>query len=481
VSSNEVECQSPRNEEEEEFMATGYAEPAPPTIDAPRVDAFRAQLRGDLLAPGDPGYDDARRVWNAMFDKRPALIARCTGADDVAAAVRFAREWGVPLSVKGGGHGVAGKAICDDGLVIDLSPMKAVDVDPARRTGRAEGGVTWGEFDAATQAHGLATTGGVIPSTGIAGLTLGGGFGFLMRRFGLACDNLLSADVVLADGRLVTASAGRHPDLYWGLRGGGGNFGVVTSFAFRLHPVGPTVLGGSVVYPFAQAREVCRFFRGFTASAPEELGTYLGFATFPDGQPVVALVAGYTGPLDEGERVLGPLRGFGQPVADTVGPLPYTELQGLFAAAYPPGRQNYWKGNYLADLSDAAIGVLVDRFAEVPSPFAAIGLEHLGGAVARVASGATAFSERSAPYSLLITPAWEDAAESERNVRWARDFWNAIQPHAKENVYVNYVGFGEEERVKAAYGTNYARLAAVKETYDPTNLFRANHNVAPAG
>jgi len=301
-----------------------------------------------------------------------------------------------------------------------------------------------------------------------------------MRRFGLACDNLLEADVVTADGALIHASDEEHADLFWGLRGGGGNFGVVTSFEYRLHPVGPTVLGGFVVHPFTHAREVCRFFREFTASAPDELATYFGFATFPDGQPVAVLVVGYTGPLDEGERVLRPLREFGRPLADTVGPLPYTELQGLFAASYPPGRLNYWKSSFLTDLSDEAIAVLIERFAAVASPFSGIGLEHLGGAVARVGPDETAFVQRTTPYSLLVTAAWEDAAESEGNVRWARETWQATQPFAEASVYVNYIDAGEEDRVKAAFGTNYTRLANLKAKYDPENVFCHNHNVPPS-
>jgi hypothetical protein len=441
---------------------------------------LQSRFRGQLLRPSDAGYDDARQLWNAMIDKHPALIARCTTADDVAAAVRFARERSLPLSVKGGGHGVAGTAVCEGGLMIDLSLMNEVIVDPDTRTARAGGGATWGGFDAATQAHGLATTGGIIPSTGVGGLTLGGGLGVLMRRFGLACDNLLAAEVVLADGSVATASETEHPDLFWALRGGGGNFGVVTAFTFQVHPVGPMVLGGFVVHPFAAAREVCRFHREITPTAPDELATYLGFATFPDGQPVVAFVFGYTGDLDEGERVLAPLRNFGQPVLDTVGSLPYTELQALFAPSYPPGLHNYWKGNFLTELTDEAIEILIEQFAETPSAYASMGIEHLGGAVARVDPAATAFPERDAHYSLLITPAWEDPAETERCIQWGRETWNRIQPYAKESVYVNYVGLGEEDRVRAVYGANYARLADVKAVYDPDNLFRANHNIAPA-
>ena len=451
-----------------------------PVIDDDALTALQSRFRGQLLRPSDPGYDNARQLWNAMIDKRPALVARCMDNADVTAAVTFAREQHLPLSVKGGGHGVAGKAVCEGGLMIDLSLMNEVVVDPGTRTARAGGGATWGGFDAATQAHGLATTGGVIPTTGVGGLTLGGGLGMLMRRFGLACDNVRSAEIVLADGRVVTASEDAHPDLFWALRGGGGNFGVVTSFTFQLHAVGPTVLGGLVVHPLAAAREVCRFYRDFTAAAPDELTTYLGFATFPDGQPVVAAVAGYSGQLAEGERVLATLRGFGQHLLDTSGPLPYTDLQALFAPSYPPGLHNYWKGNFLAELTDAAIDVLVEQFAKAPSPQTAMGIEHLGGAVSRIAPDATAFPERDARYSLLVTPAWADPADSDRCIEWGRETWARMQPHARESVYVNYVGLGEENRVRTAYGATYPRLAEVKAAYDPENLFRANHNIAPA-
>ncbi len=449
-------------------------------VDDAAIQAFQESVRGELLRPGDRGYDAARTVWNAMIDRRPALIVRCAGAADVIAAVRFAREQGLLVSVKSGGHGVAGTAVADGGLMIDLSPMNGIEVDATRRTARAGGGATWGELDREAQAHGLATTGGIVPTTGIAGLTLGGGLGYLMRRFGLACDNLLSADVVTADGELLTASAEEHPDLFWGLRGGSGNFGVVTSLEFQLHPVGPTVLGGFVFHPFDQAREVARFYRELTGTAPDELTTHLAFATSPDGHPVVAYLVCYSGPLEAGEAVLAPLRGFGAPLADTIGPLPYTEVQAFGAPLYPPGRLNYWKSNFLNDLSDEAIEVLIEQFAAVPSPLSAAVVEHLGGAVARVDQDATAFGDRGAPYNLIITGEWTDPAETERNIQWVRDCWQAARPYAKETVYVNYVDAGEDARFKAAYGANYERLAALKAKYDPTNFFRHNHNIRPA-
>jgi FAD/FMN-containing dehydrogenase len=452
---------------------------AMPALDETAVQSLRERLRGELLQPGMPGYDQARQMYNAMVDRHPALIVRVAGVADVIASLRFAREHGLPMSVKGGGHGVAGKALCDGGLVIDLAPMQGVRVDPARRTARAEGGVTWGAFDLETQAFGLATTGGVIPSTGIAGLTLGGGLGMLMRRFGLACDNLLSTDMVTADGALLTASETEHPDLFWALRGGSGNFGVVTSFEYRLHPVGPMMLGGFIVHPLSQAQEAARFYRDYVATAPDELGSYFGFATFPDGQQVAAMVVGYSGSMAEGERVLQPMRSFGQPIMDTVGPVPYVQVQEFFSPSYPSGRRNYWKSSFVRELGDGAIAVLIDRFAAAPSPFTGIGLEHLGGAIARVAPDATAFHQRNAPYTVVIAAMWEEAAETEANIQWARESWDALRPWMEESVYVNYLDAGEDGRVREAFGANYARLAAVKAKYDPENVFRSNHNVLP--
>jgi FAD/FMN-containing dehydrogenase len=461
-------------------MTIGDAATVIRPVDDVAIHTFSESVRGEVLRPGDRGYDAARSVWNAMIDRRPALIVRCAGVADVIAAVKFAREQRLLVSVKGGGHGVAGTAVADGGLMIDLAPMNGIEVDVARRRARAGAGTTWGEFDRETQAHGLATTGGIVPTTGIAGLTLGGGLGYLMRRFGLACDNLLSADVVTADGELLTASAEEHPDLFWGLRGGSGNLGVVTSLEYRLHPVGPTVLGGFVFHPFAQAGEVVRFYREFTATAPDELTTYLAFATSPEGDPVAAFIVCYSGRIEDGEAVLAPLRGFGSPLADTIAALPYTEVQAFGAPLYPEGRLNYWKSSFLNDLGDEVIEALVEQFAAVPSPLSALAIEHLDGAVDRVAQDATAFGDRSAPYNLVITGEWVDPAESEQNIRWVRDCWEAVRPYAKETVYVNYVDAGEDSRFKAAYGPNYERLAALKAKYDPDNFFRHNHNVKPA-
>ena len=449
-------------------------------LDAAGIQDFSAGLRGSLLQPDDMGYDVARQVWNGMVDRKPALIVRCAGVADVVHAIAFARANKLLVSVRGGGHNITGNAVCEGGLMIDLSPMKGIRVDPIRRTVRAQAGVTWSELDHETQAFGLATTGGTVSSTGIAGFTLGGGLGYLMRRFGLACDNLLSVDMVAADGRLRTASATEHPDLFWGVRGGGGNFGVVTSFEYRLHPVGPLVLGGLILHPLSRAREVARLYRTFTDAAPDELTTLLGFLTLPDGQRAVALIVCYSGPLTQGEEAIRPLRALGTPLADTVAAVPYRTVQELFDTAYPPGRLNYWKSSFLADLTDEAIETILAHVSVMPSPLSAVALEQLGGAVSRIGPHETAFSERSAHYNLLITSEWIDPAGAARNIQWTRELWSAMQRFTKERVYVNYLDSGEEDRIRAAYGAEtYDRLVTLKNTYDPTNLFRLNHNIKP--
>jgi FAD/FMN-containing dehydrogenase len=446
-------------------------------LDEMAIQGFAAGFHGELFRPGDGGFDDARRVWNGMIDRTPALIARCAGVADVVAAVNFAREQQLLVAVRGGGHNVSGNAVCDRGLVIDLSRMRGIRVDPARRTARVEGGATWGDLDREAQAFGLATTGGIISTTGVGGLTLGGGVGWLVRKHGLACDNLLSVDVVTADGRLVTASDAEHADLFWGIRGGGGNFGVVTSLEFRLHPVGP-VLGGMVLHPREAAPAVLRFYREFTQRAPEELTTYCGLLTAPDGVPVVALIACYSGSPEEGERVLRPLREFGSPVADLIGPMPYRQMQGLLDAGFPKGLRNYWKGNFLRELPDEAIDRIVARAAEMASPLSAVVLEYYGGAASRVDEGATAFPHRRAMYDLVIIAQWADPAEDERHAAWARETAAALEPYAS-GVYVNLLGTEGDERVRAAYGANYERLATLKARYDPANLFRMNQNIRP--
>ena len=449
-----------------------------------QVQTFNASLRGALLCPGDTGYDDARTIWNAMIDRHPALIARCAGVADVIQAVNFARTHDLLVAVRGGGHNVAGNAVCEGGLMIDLSPMKSVRVDPVHRIARAEPGLTWRDFDHETQAFGLATTGGVIPTTGVAGLTLGGGIGWLMGKHGLSCDNLLAVDVVTAAGQLVHASATENPDLFWGVRGGGGNFGIVTSFEFQLHAVGQ-VLGGMVVHPLAKAKEVLKFYREFTMTVPDELTTQVGVLTSPEGEPVVALIVCYNGSLEEGERILEPLRAFGPPLADEIRPMPYATLQGLVEAAFPPGLQNYWKSNFLQALSDDAIDVMTERFALTPAPTSFLVLEHMSGAVCRVAEDATAFGHRDAAYNLLVLGIWPEPADNAANIQWVRETWEAMQPFATKRVYVNYLGQVDDEgseRIKEAYGvTQYERLLALKKKYDPTNLFRLNQNINPMG
>jgi FAD/FMN-containing dehydrogenase len=441
------------------------------------IDVFKARVRGQLLSPGDGDYDTARKVWNGMIDKHPALIVRCTGVADVMQAVRFARDHQLLVAVRGGGHNFAGYATCDDGLVIDLSPMKGIRVDPVRRTATAQGGVTWGEFDRETQAFGLATTGGTDPTTGIAGLTLGGGMGWLQGVHALTCDNLLSADVVTADGQLLTASAEAHPDLFWGLRGGSGNFGIVTGFEYRLHPVGP-LLGGMVLHPFDKAQEVLRFYRDFTSEAPDELTAAGGVLSAQDGQLMVGILVSYCGPLSEGERVLKPLRVFGPPVHDDIRPMAYKEIQELLYV-FEAGVQSYLKAGFLKGLTEEAIETIVAHSATKTSPMSAVALLPINGAAARVAPGATAFVHRQHHHHLFLISQWRDPTESDRHLRWTREFWTAMQRFAG-GVYVNELGYDEgEDRFRAAYGANYARLVQVKNQYDPTNFFRLNPNIRP--
>jgi FAD/FMN-containing dehydrogenase len=447
------------------------------------VEEFRASLRGPLLRAGDAGYDEARTIWNGMIDRRPALIARCAGVADVIHCVNFARAYQLLVAVRGGGHNASGNAVCDGGLMLDLSRMKGMRVDPVRRTARAEPGLTWGEFDHETQAFGLATTGGQISTTGIAGLTLGGGWGYLARKYGLASDNLLSVDLITANGQLLTASATERADLFWGVRGGGGNFGVVTSFEYQLHPVGP-VLAGLVIHPFEHAREVLTFYREFSRAAPDELASGVVLATMPDGTPVAAIPVCYNGPIAEGEGVLRPLRAFGAPLADQIGPMPYTAAQKLVDAFYPSGLQVYFKASFLKAISDAAIDTMVAYCAKRPSPLCHLVIEHtLGGAVSRIEREATAFHHRDVQYGFISLGVCTDPAEATRCVRWAREFWEAMQPFSTGGVYVNYLGQEADEgaeRIKAAYGPEkYQRLVALKNTYDPTNLFQLNQNIKP--
>ena len=461
------------------------------TIAAPvseaTVEAFKTSLRGELLRPGDAGYDEARTLFNGGIDKKPALIARCAGVADVIASVNFARANELLVSVRGGGHNVTGNAVCDGGLMIDLSPMKGIWIDPVNRRARVEPGVTWVELNHDLQAFGLAGTGGYYSTTGVAGLTLGGGLGFLMRKYGLACDNLLSADVVTADGRFLTASPSQNQDLFWGLRGGGANFGIVTSFELQVHPAG-TVLAGLLLHPLARAEELLRFYRDYTATAPEELTTGFILFTVPPapflpqeahGMPVAAVILVYTGSIEAGEEVIRPLRAFGPPLADLVQPMLYSVVQTLADILMQRGFHNYWKSSFLRELSDEAIETLLSHFAPVPSPLTPVFLEHCGGAIDRVGAQETAFPHRGWPYNFLITSIWADPADSEKNIRWTREYWEAMQPFAADAVYVNFLGVEGEERVREAYGANYDRLVALKDEYDPTNFFHLNQNIKP--
>jgi FAD/FMN-containing dehydrogenase len=452
------------------------------TLSKAAIEQFARGLRGQLLRPGETGYDAARTIWNAMVDKRPAMVARCAGVADVILSVNFARTHGLVLSARGGGHNVAGNAVCDGGLMIDLSLMRAIRVDAPRRTARAEGGCTWRDLDHETAAFGLATTGGIIPATGIGGLTLGGGLGWLMRKHGLSCDNLLSADIVLANGELVTANPTENADLFWGLRGGGGNFGIVTSLQYRLHPV-DQVLGGMVVYPLERAHEALKYLREFTKTALDELVCMAVLLTGPDGAKILAVVTCYCGPIEQGERVLRPLRQFGPPAADQIAPMPYVQLQGLLEAGFPPGLQNYWKSSFLRDLGDEAIAIAIEAFRHVPSPSSAIAFEQLGGAMSRVGENDTAFGHRSAPFNFLVVSSWPDPADNSKHIGWTRSLAEAMQRFSAGGVYVNYLGQEADEgrdRVRAAYGpAKYERLIALKKKYDPGNLFRINQNIRP--
>ena len=445
------------------------------------VEEFRPTLGGALILPDDPGYDEARTIWNAMIDKRPALIARCVGVSDVINSVKFARANDLLVAVRGGGHSFPGNSVCDGGLMIDLSLMKGIRVDPDSLTARAEAGVKWGEFDRETQAFGLATTGGTLTDTGIAGLTLGGGIGWLCRKYGLSLDNLLSVDMVTAEGQFLKASATENAELFWGLRGGCGNFGIVTSFEYRLHPVG-TLLAGMLIYPLEAVREVLPFYHKFVSDAPDELMTGAAMLTSPEGQPVVAIIVCYNGSLETGEQVLKPMREFGQPLADLIGPIPYSQVQAQLDEAFPAGRRNYIKTNFMNSIDVDAAAIMFERFASVPSPYTALALFQLGGAVARVGKDDTAFYHRDAGYHMFLASIWDNPEDDERNIRWTRETWSALEPFSAEGVYVNEMGDEQEsfDRVAEAYGPKtYERLVALKNKYDPTNFFRLNPNIKP--
>lgn len=449
-------------------------------IEQSAVDKLGTALRGGVLCVGQAGYDAARTIHNRSIDRRPAIIARCAGTADVVACVRFGREHDLLVSVRGGGHSVAGQSVCDGGLMIDLSGMKGIHVDPAGRTVRAEAGLTLGEFDRETQAFGLATPLGVISKTGIAGLTLGGGLGWLLGKHGLACDNLISADVVTADGRLLKASATENDDLFWGVRGGGGNFGIVTSLEYRLHELGP-VMAGAVLYPAAKAGEVVRFYREFTSACPDEITLHAGRMTTPDGDPVMAVAGLYCGSPAQGEEEFKPLRTFGPPIADMFGVIGYVQMQSMFDDAFPPGRDNYWKANFIRGLSDEAIETFAEYAQTTPSVYTTgPWLDHFHGAAARVKARDTAFAHRQHPYNFSIFSSWVDPAEAEKNLKWTRECWDAMRPFMAEGAYVNYLEDEADPLARAAYGANHARLAMLKSKYDPTNFFRMNHNIKPS-
>ena len=452
------------------------------------ITSLQEQVRGVVVTPDDDGYDEARTVHNGMIDRRPAAVVRCVDVSDVRAVVAAARDNGLDLAVRGGGHSVPGFGTADDALVADLSPMNGVRVDPRAHTARAEGGCTWGDLDHATHSFGLATTGGVVSTTGVGGLTLGGGIGHLARGCGLSCDNLLSADVVTADGELVTASQDEHADLFWALRGGGGNFGAVTSLEFRLHPVA-TIYGGPIFYPLDHAGQVLEFFDDFIAKAPEQLGAFFAFQIAPPlpfipedrhGETMCAIIACWSGAVEEGEPALAPLlEDAGPVVAQHVGPMPYPALNGAFDGLYPDGLQHYWKANFARELTPGAIDAHLEHGPRVPSVHSTVHIYPIDGAVDRVPADATAFAHRDARFATVIAGMWPDAADNESNTRWVRDYYDAIAPHSKEGGYVNFMAGDDQDRIGANYGDNYDRLAAIKGTYDPNNLFHLNQNIVP--
>jgi FAD/FMN-containing dehydrogenase len=451
------------------------------------VESLRGRVRGEVVTPDDPGYDEARRVYNAMIDRRPAAVVRCTSREDVAAAVDFGRENGLAVAVRGGGHSVPGFGTADDAVVVDLSGMQQVAVDAAARTARAQGGSTWGVFNEATHAHGLATTGGIISTTGVGGLTLGGGIGYLARGAGLSCDNVISAEVVTADGRTLRASESENADLFWAIRGGGGNFGVVTELEFRLHPLSE-VYGGPMLYELEDAATVLRFYRDFIKDAPEQLGGFPAWQIAPPlpfipenrhGEPFLIFVTCWAGPVEEGEKALEPLHEIAPVVAEHVGPMPYPALNSAFDALVPAGLQHYWKANFVTELTDEAIEAHLVHGPKVPVVNSTVHIYPINGACHRVASDATAFAYRDANFATVIAGMWPDPADNEANTQWVRDFYDATAPLSEEGGYINFMAADDQDRIRANYRGNYDRLVEVKRSYDPDNLFRVNQNIAP--
>jgi FAD/FMN-containing dehydrogenase len=457
-------------------------------FDDAEVDGLAARLEGEVLSPEDPDYDDVRAVWNGMIDRRPGLIARCASADDVFEAVRFARDRGLEVAVRGAGHHIAGNSVCEGGLLIDLSPMKAVQVDPKARTARVGGGATLADMDAGTQAHGLATPLGVNSTTGVAGLTLGGGFGWLSRMHGLTVDNLAAAEVITADGDRLRASEDENPDLFWALRGGSGNFGVVTSFEYRLHDVGPEVLSGLIVHPFDDARDVLHRYREFADDAPDRVNPWFVLRKAPPlpflpeevhGRMILILPVFVAGDMETGKPLVEPLRAIGKPIADVVGPHPYAGWQQAFDPLLTPGARNYWKSHNFPALEDGALDAIVDYAGRLPSDQTEIFVARMGGAMNRRPAGATAYPHRDVEYLMNVHTRWEDPGEDDGCVGWAREFFDTMGRYATGGVYVNFMPTDETERVKAAYGPNYGRLAELKRRYDPDNFFHLNQNIPP--
>jgi FAD/FMN-containing dehydrogenase len=440
---------------------------------------LQSLVKGKILVEGDSSYELARKIWNGMIDRKPGLIVQCFNTSDVQHAVKYAAAHNLLVSIRGAGHNVSGNAVCDGGIMIDLSQMKNIMVSPGEKTAIVEMGATWGDFDKAAQEFGLAVTGGLISTTGVAGLTLGGGVGWLVRKFGLSCDNVLEAEIVTADGNLVKASLNENPDLLWGIRGGGGNFGVVTSMKFRLYEVG-TVLGGMILHTRDKAREVLQFYREFIKTAPDELTLYAGLLHTPDGIPVVGFVGCYSGNLEKGEEAIKSLREFGTPIADLFQPIPYTQMQSLLDAGFPYGNRYYWKSGFLKALSDEAIDTIIAHVNTNPSPYSATILEYYGGASSKEPTGGTAFPHRQNEFDLVIISNWPDKQDDEKNISWTRNIWDAMQPYLGHKAYVNALGVEGEDRVREAYGQNYEKLAALKRKYDPGNLFRMNQNIKPA-
>jgi FAD/FMN-containing dehydrogenase len=448
---------------------------------------LRDQVSGEIITAEDPGYEEARKVHNAMIDRRPRVIVRCAGADDVVAAANFARENELDLAVRGGSHSVPGFGTADDAVVVDLSGMQAVDVDPETSTARAQGGATWRVFNDATHAHGLATTGGIISTTGIGGLTLGGGIGYLSRGFGLSCDNLSSAEVVTAEGEVLTASERANEDLFWALRGGGGNFGVVTSFEYRLHPV-REIYGGPILYELDDAASVLRFYRDFIRDAPEEFGGFPAWQIAPPlpfipedrhGEPFLIFVTCWAGPIEEGEAALAPLREVAPVVAEHVGPMPYPALNSAFDDLVPAGLQHYWKANFVKELTDEAIDAHLEHGPKLPAVNSTVHIYPINGACHRVAPDATAFAYRDATFATVIAGMWPDPAQNEDNIAWVRGFYEATAPHSEEGGYINFMAGDDQDRIRVNYRHNYNRLADVKRKYDPDNLFHLNQNIRP--